>query len=127
MFSAILYLLINTMSESSVIWVKEAKPNSSVFNIPASSITHVCNLKDAIAGKKKFNFAADELSIHKPGTENDAEEAGDTPISELTAGKLGTDPIYFSQPAPPGKFIMSLSYILCLYFAVTVLYIFMLF
>ena len=110
------------MSESRI-WVKEAVENSPLFNFEkSSSITFVSDLKSAIAIRKKYDFDPDLIEIKV--TVDGGSIAGNVNISGL---ELGTNPIYFSQPAPPGKFIMSLSYILCLYFAVTVLYIFMLF
>ena len=114
-------------------WVKEAIEGGTVFKVSFSTPPDVDDLKDAIKIKMEYTFGAPLLNI-KRNDGTDESRAG-RPVSGLITGENSEDnpsnsedyPIYFSQPAPPGKFIMSLSYILCLYFAVTVLYIFMLF
>ena len=116
-----------------MLWVKETGVEGSAFTVFVSSSAVVDHLKKAIKKEKEYKFGADLLNIKRnDGTD---ESRASRPVSELITGENSEDnpinsedyPIYFSQPAPPGKFIMSLSYILCLYFAVTVLYIFMLF
>ena len=127
MFSAILYLLINTMSDS-MVWVKEIGNKGTAFTVIVSSSALVDHLKDAIKIKIPNSVHCDAYLLSIKTENGDVEKVGNE-VSVILKGKRNDDdhPIYFSQPAPPGKFIMSLSYILCLYFAVTVLYIFMLF
>ena len=66
-----------------------------------------------------LTYPTHKLLIKLTDTESGAvEKRASRPVSELIPadGNSEDSPIYFSQPAPPCKFIISLSYILCLYF-----------